>query len=183
MTRQLLSDKAKTTEKATETKEERPLMSEPGKFDMALWASGVKPIKRSVTLYQRLDLMAERDELGGELQLARAQGDETKADAILTRIDQLTVEMEQTSILVTLQGITPSKFSEVLKEAETKSYIKEADEVQLWIVANQVVEPEGITYEVLKDLNELMPAQIQRLCETVNQINSIVPHVRATAPF
>lgn len=104
-------------------------------FDLFAWMHGVKPIRRSVTLYARLDLMAERDAAAEDLKEARIGGD-VEAEAMLReRITELTQQIMASRMRVVLQGISGSRFNEILEEAKKDRSVRSANDVALYQIA------------------------------------------------
>ena len=178
--RRLMSEA--TPKKAT--KEGSPLLSEPRKgFNLLEWAQGVRPIKRAVPLYQRLDLLAERDILGAELKDAQLAGDADAVTDLSMRIRALTDEIKGTSVTVILTGVTASRYSEIIDEGKARTDVVTAEDLVAYQIAAQIVEPEGFDYETLKVLDDLMPVQMAKIGTAWTQINQTTPDVEATIPF
>lgn len=160
------------------------LLSEPRSgFNLLEWVQGVRPIRRVVTLYQRLDLLADRDMLGSQLQDARLAGDEDLAEGLRTQIRALTDKVKESAVNVTLAGVTTSRYQEILDEAKAAPEVVTAEDVVAYQIAAQIVEPEGFTYEVVKMLDEQMPVQMGKVGTAWAQINTTTPDVEATIPF
>lgn len=152
------------------------------KFSMDEWLQGVRPIKRTVTLYQRLDMLATRDELAAELDLVKYT-DEGAARKIRGQIREVTDEIMASRMFLTLQGLTITRFREVLDEIEARDYGDNPALAMFDQWASQVAEPAGITGEWLQQFNEGSPIQAHKIQTALNQINNAVPDVEATVPL
>ena len=152
------------------------------KFNMDEWLQGVRPIKRTVTLYQRLDILAKRDELAAELDFVRYT-DDVAAQDLRAQIREVTDEIMSSRMFLTLQGLTTTRYRALLKELEAKDYGENPELVVFDQWAAQVAEPEGITGEWLQGFDTMSPVQSAKIQTALNQINNTVPDVEATVPL
>lgn len=153
-------------------------------FDPAQWLAGVKPIERTIRLYQRLDLMGDRDEAAAARQDLRMAdpADATGEQAALTElIRDLTNEMNASALKLRLRGFTRSKAQEVIGQAEQRG-LKGDDANYYWLAAH-IIEPEGIDWVWVKALDDALPVQFMQIVTAVEQIANSVPDVEATVPF
>ena len=150
-------------------------------FNLEQWVAGVRPIRRTVTLYSRLDLMGERDELGAALEDARAAGDNDAIGALHEQIDELTEQILGSRMFVTIEGVTASRFKEIV--AEAKDLGLDSTDVFLYQIAAQIVEPKGLDWETFKRLDDMLPTQTSKVAQAWTAINNEVPQVGVTAPF
>lgn len=154
-------------------------------FDPMAWLAGAKPIERTVRLVARLDLMADRDRAAIERDEARLVDpvDSSGQIAALTeRIQVLTDEMVASTISLRLRGLTSSKAKEVV-EAGERAGIKEPEGFVAWWITAHIVEPAGLTFEWVKQVQEKLPVQYHDLETAVTQINNVSPDVVATVPL
>lgn len=150
-------------------------------FNLEQWVAGVRPIRRTVIMYSRLDLMGERDELGAALEDARAVGDNDAIGRLHEQIDELTEEILASRMFVTLEGVTSSRFKEIV--AEAKDLGLDSTDVFLYQIAAQIVEPKGLDWETFKRLDDMLPTQTSKVAQAWTAINNEVPQVGVTAPF
>lgn len=153
-------------------------------FDPLEWLKGTKPIERTIRLYQRLDLMADRDEAAGRRQDLRLADptDTTGEQAALTEvIRDLTNQMNTTALRLRLRGFTRSKAHEIIGRAEQKG-LKGDDANYHWVAAH-IIEPEGIDWTWAKALDDALPVQFMQIVTAVEQIANATPDVEATVPF
>lgn len=144
------------------------------------WAKGVQQITRSVPIYQRLDLLGVRDNLGIELEDARAREDAVEASRLLGEIQELTDQIIETRMTVVLQGVTQSRFREI--EAEAKREHRDENDRLLYRIAAQIVEPTDMDFEALKMLDDILPLESTKIGTAWAQIVNASPDVLATAP-
>lgn len=151
-------------------------------FDFASWLRGVKPIKRTVVLYQRLDLLSDRDVLAAELDQVKYV-DQKQAEALREQIQEITEQILNTRMLVTVQAVTTTRYRELLAEINKRDYKGNDERAVFDLMAAQVVEPEGITGAWLQQFDQVAPVQCAKIATAIEQINSTVPDVRATVPL
>ena len=150
--------------------------------DIWAFARGVTPITRKRPLYMDLGLLAERDEVGIALEDARALGDNDLVVACRERISELTEQIMNTRLIVTLQGMSRSRKREMVDEL-MKMKIHDKVDQAFHILAEMIVEPEGIDVEWLKEVSEVQDTQIADLITASEQMNAVTPSIRASAPF
>lgn len=155
----------------------------PDGFSILAWAQGIRPIKRVVTLYQRLDLLADRDLAGIELRDAQLAGDEERTEELRVRVRELTDQIKASAVNVVLQGVTQSRFQEILEEAQRDKTVVTPADVMLYQMAAQIVEPAGLDWQTLKVIDDQMPVQAQKIGTAWHQINTVAPDVEASIPF
>lgn len=147
------------------------------------WAAGVTPISRAVPLYARMDLLAERDILKADLDSARVVEDSEAETRILANIRKINEQIEQSKMMVKVQQLSESKRREVVEELTAQGYENDTDEFLLRAAAEHIVEPAGMTYEVLAQLVEVIPLQVADIVLAVADMNEKTPDVRLTSPF
>lgn len=152
---------------------QQPLSDAP--FDLASWVSGIQQIKRSCTLYQRLDLLARRDELAAALIDAGKADDARTVKKLSAQITELTEAITATSMQVVLQGVTKTRFKEIAEEAADR--FDDIQDAILYQIAAQVVEPADFSFEILRTLDEVIPQQTARLGQLWVEINNETPEV------
>lgn len=153
-------------------------------FDPMQWLAGAKPIERTIRLRQRLDLMADRDEAADarqDLRMADPTDSSGEQAALTELIRDLTNKMNATTLMLRLQGFTRSKAREIVEKAQQLGLTD--DDANYYWVAAHIVEPEGITWEWAKALDDALPVQFMQLLNAVEQISNAVPDVEATVPF
>lgn len=155
----------------------------PEGFNILAWAQGIRPIKRVVTLYQRLDLLADRDLAGSELRDAQLAGDEERAEELRAQVRELTDQIKASAVNIVLQGVTQSRFQEILEEAQRNKTVVTPADVLLYQMAAQIVEPAGLDWQTLKVIDDQMPVQAAKIGTAWHQINTAAPDVEASIPF
>lgn len=174
-----MGDKLLTGETTTESGKSPAFFggSVGGGIDLFAWASGAGPTTRTCSLYQRLDLLATRDELIIQRDDAGGRGDTSTWQELSAQIDQVTEQIEQTRLFVRIRELGQSKREELVEEWK-KAGISDPVEIGLRSLAAHIIEPEGFTYEVLAELSNVMPTQIEGLVRAMNELMSAVPKVR-----
>lgn len=157
-------------------------------FDLNAWIAGVQPTVRSVTLYQRADLLAEVDELERRIKVAeRAQAgagpeDEDELDggddveSLRARLTEVLQQWSSSAVTFRVQGRT-DEWREQKKKELIRQGIKDETEITLRQVAASIVSPAGVTYEHLAHLNEVAQAQVKMLVVAWSMANHQPPTV------
>lgn len=176
-----------------ETKDETPVVAGEAftgptketnaEFNLFDWVAGIRQIRRAIPIYQRLDLLADRDLLGQELQDARIIGDDGRVETLKREIRSLTDQIKNTSLNFVLEGVTQSKFQEILEEARQDPLVRDENDQTMYQLWRQIVEPEGLTFEMFKQIDEALPTQTGKLGTAWAQINTVTPDLEATLPF
>lgn len=151
-------------------------------FDLTEWLEGRGRATRTVRIYGSLDLFGEREELGYQLEAARATRDNDAVQNLKEKIDELTVRMQEDVLDIRLQSLTQSRLMEMREELAALD-LDDPVEMTMLMLTNYVVEPEGLSAEQLLALAEWSPAQMNKVVEAMNQLTDSVPHIGATRPF
>ena len=138
-------------------------------FDLAAWIGGVRPTRRSVTIYGRLDLLAEIDELA-EREMRTAGKD---AEACRERATELNEQLMASGVTFTVEGRSGTWVSTFEKRLDKKK-VKDPTKRLLMQVAEQIVEPEGVTYSDLRALADVTEAQVTKLAHATVAANAAV---------
>lgn len=177
--------------------EYEPDLPPPEDFDLDAWMSGVRSTVRSVTIYQRGDLLAEIEDTERRLQLAESPdaadfgledsgGDK---DGLNERLDDLYRALLDSGVTFKVEARSNDWlndiYNSVTQASEGRSLTKEerlaiANKRQL---AGAIIQPQGVTYEHLDRLEEVSGAQYRKLLAAFFQANSQAPVVTApTSP-
>lgn len=166
---------------------------DPATFDIASWIAGVKSTIRSVTLYQRPDLLAEADELERKIAIAgrarppQGDGEDTLGeDDDLTQLtDRLTAvlrDFSASAMTFRVQGRT-DEWRDAAEKRLKKAGVRDETELVLRQLAESIVSPAGITYEHLAHLNEVSQPQVKMLLVAWQMANSAPPRANVDVPF
>lgn len=157
MTDELLSDTAPTEPETPEvTLEAAP---DPKTFDFAAFVAGIRPTRRALTIYSRSDLAAERDVLTariGESQDAKRPAKERAA--MQKRLKEITEEIAEAAIDVVVEARS-EEWRNRLNKALVDDGVDDTLVRTSHIIAEQVVEPEGVTGELLEQIRKVSEPQ------------------------
>lgn len=174
-----------------------PNLPPPEDFDLDAWMSGVRSTVRSVTIYQRGDLLAEIEDIERRLQLAEApdaaefgiEDDGGGPEALNDRLDALYRTLLDSGVTFKVEARSndwlDDIYNSVTQASEGRSLTKEerlavANKRQL---AGAIIQPQGVTYEHLDRLEKVSGAQYRKLLAAFFQANSAAPVVTApTSP-
>lgn len=141
-------------------------------FNLDQWVQGVLPTRRSVTVYQRPDLLAQIDELAAREAVARREDRE----ALVEQAVALTGHLRASGVQFVIEGRTSSWIIDHDK-ALTGRGVKDDTDILLHRLAAQIVEPAGVTFEHLKALAEVTEPQVIKLVEAMTAANSSAPQI------
>lgn len=170
----------------TDTDPQAPL---PADFDLAAWIAGVQSTVRSCTLYARADLLAVIEDLERRIRIEeKAAEDEDSLDG--GDVEDLTEQLESayadfvgSGVTFKVQGRSADWLRDtekrVSKSAEANGLSKDdkAELVTLHQLADAIVEPSGVTVEMLRHLREVNDPQYRKLVSTFFQACSQAPAV------
>lgn len=155
---------------------------DPATFDVAAWVSGVTGTIRSVKLYQRADLLADVDDLTQRLRVAESVSAEDRGlneespSSIRQELEQVAHQFEASAVTFKVQGRSDDWREKVQKRLK-KAGVTDDDEVLFHQVAESVVEPKGVTVEVLRALAEVNETQYKMLVVASSLANNQPPRV------
>lgn len=141
-------------------------------FDLDRWVQGVLPTRRSVTVYQRPDLLAQIDDLAAREAVARRED----RDALVAQATELTDKLRESAVRFVIEGRTSAWVVDYAKSLEAQG-VKDSTDVILHQLAAQVVEPVGVTFEHLKTLAEVTEPQVSRMVEALVTANQSAPQI------
>lgn len=160
----------------------------PSWYTLSKFAEGARAIRREHRLYQRLDLMADLDNIRDQIQQARIVDDEDRVEALLTHAQEVLDTINESTIIFTVEGRSPDRIKELRDEAKRFGY-KTPIQTMCWITADSIVgaEDEDVDRPQLADwlvaMSKVIGAQITELNNLVVQISSSTPNVGASVPF
>lgn len=151
----------------------------PGDFDLQAWIEGATGNRRAVTLYSDLAANADVDVLAARIDEARKTGasvDELRdLEAQRKAAAQRVIDSAVDFVVEGLTGDGIRRITETFGDDVTD------DDKALAVLARQIVQPEGITVEFLRLMQERLPSQFARLLQTATQATQEFTGV--TAPF
>lgn len=141
-----------------------------GKPDIASWLNGLRPTRRAAVVYGRADLLAEIDTLAElEMKAPPSQREEIRERAI-----GLTEQLVASGIRFVFEGRSNSWISARAAELR-KEGVTDETELQLHLMVDALVEPEGITVDDLIAIGEAGQAQLDKLAEAANNATMSAP--------
>lgn len=154
----------------------------PQTFDVAAFAAGHRPGRRSVNVRTRLDLYPALEAVVERIEAADPGAD---VDDLIDEFDAIKAQMlvrfvfEQRSPEWVREfyrrtadelGVKSKKGT---KDALTGAFTEaQAVEVACRLIAAQCVEPEGVTVDTIRDLHQADPSEVDRLAQAVADVNA-----------
>lgn len=141
-------------------------------FDLGKWIAGVLPTRRSVPVYQRGDLLAALDDVSAQESLARGAARESLTE----RAREITDELVASRVVFVVEGRTSAWVTDHAAQLEKRG-VKDATDILLHQLADQIIEPAGVTFDHLKALAAVSEPQVVRLVEAMTAANSSAPRI------
>lgn len=163
---QLLSDEPKAKTEAEKVAEELGIEdvsvpADPGKpVDLAAWFAGVTANRRACTLYARGDLQAARDALIEDISDAEEVG--PRASDLREELAEANAQIEASSLRVVIEG-RDEEWIDVQRKRLKKAGVTDKVTQELHMIAAQIVEPEGVTADMLIAFRKVQEPQIRKL--------------------
>lgn len=165
MTDELLTDPSEPKKAAEVTEETLDVIrdatekQDPKTFDFAGFVAGIRPTRRAVTIYSRGDLAAERDLIKARLREAEdAQAPAKDRGELRKQLKAVTEEMAASALDVVVEGRS-SDWRKRLNDALVKDGVDDAMVRTSHIIAEQIVQPEGVTGELLEQIRAVSEPQ------------------------
>lgn len=160
-------------------------------FDISTWIGGVYSTVRSVTLYQRADLLAEIDELERQVKLAETAaggvpegeaslGGDDDVSVLRARLKQTLQEFSASALTFRVQGRSDDWREQADKRLKKEGVTDELER-SLRALAESIIIPVGVKYEHLAHLMEVSEPQVKMLLVAWTMANTQVP--RVSVPF
>ena len=138
----------------------------PKTFDMALWLSGVQPVRRSHTMYARADLLAQIDELAALEQVTPA-GEANKA--LLDEAVALTDQIKASGITFVIEGKTAT-WEAAFRKSLDDAKITDTVERSISQLVAQIVEP-VVAYEDMAFIAESREPEVAKMLTVLADAN------------
>lgn len=147
-------------------------------FDLDAWLGGARPVRRSITLYARGDLIGRLEELVTLIE--HADGDERSE--LEEEAEQVQEAFLASGQAFTLEGRSSEWVNahrdecvkHGLKLGVKSGSLKDQTEYFLRMLAEQIVVPSGMTYEKLKRLAEISEPDVMKLLKVQASANNDV---------
>ena len=138
-------------------------------FDLDAWLNGARPVRRSITLYARGDLIGRLEELVG---LIEQCDDDEQRQVFEDEAEKVQREFLASGQVFTVEGRS-SEWVKAYREGCAKQLglklgvktgtVKDERQYALRMLAEQVVVPSGMTYEKLERLSEIAEPEVMKL--------------------
>ena len=154
----------------------------PETFDVAAFAAGQRPGRRSVNVRTRLDLYPQLEEL---VERINAADPSANIDDLIDEFDAIKAKMQ---VRFVFEQRSPEWVREFYTQAardmgiKTKNGTKDAlrgkftqeqaVELACRLIAAQCVEPAGVTHEAILELQRTDPTEVDRLSQAVADVNA-----------
>lgn len=150
----------------------------PETFDFEAFIAGFRPVRRSVTLYRRADLIGELERLADRIE---ASPDDADVDALIDQFDQVRDEFNRGTTVV-VEGRSQEWVDQFKKERLDALGVEklEADDervvtIVLEQLAEQIVEPKGWTVDHLRTLADAAPSELNKVIAAMTFANTQLP--------
>lgn len=148
-------------------------------FDIDAWLGGARPVRRSIMLYARGDLIGRLEELVGLIEHAsdddrpdlEAEAEKIQAE-FLASGQTFTIEGRSSEWVDTCRDEYSKRFG--LKLGAKTGTTKDQTEYFLRMLAEQIVVPSGMTYEKLKRLAQISEPDVVKLMNVQATANTQV---------
>lgn len=152
-------------------------LEDPARIDVTAFIAGILPIRRAVTIYARGDLLATLDVLAERISKNKLSGE--NVEYLEGKAAEIVEEIQSNCLNFVVEG----RSGEWVKEFFTRMKEQGISETDSTImqVAEQIVEPAGVTYELLKQIIDKAGVQAAKLSYAVIAANS--GEVEIPAPF
>lgn len=166
----MIEDEMSLDEK-TPAEKESDLEERARSFDLEAWLNGLSRLRRAVTLYSDLGANAELDVLRTrETELRESGASRDEIEEVAARRRQVAKRITDSAVDVVLEGRSAEWLNEMRRKVTAEG--KEPTAGLLEIIAAQIVQPEGITADVLAVINEKSPGQMANLMNQWKQLQT-----------
>jgi hypothetical protein len=150
----------------------------PQDVDLDAWLGGARPVRRSITLYARGDLIGRLEQLvtlieqsEGSAERAELEAEAEQVQAAFLASGQVfTIEARSSEWVDAYRADCVKRLG--LKLGPKTGTMKDQTEYFLRMLAEQIVVPSGMTYERLKRLAEISEPDVKRLIQVLAAANT-----------
>lgn len=125
------------------------------------WIDGAQRTHRSVTIYQRADLIADLDELDRQIQIAERSGFTDEVTDLQTTWDTIATQFKNSGLTITVRGLHESEFKAIRAQANIDNVNETVLGARLLEAA--IVEPVFTEAQLLRLEDKIGNAQIGRI--------------------
>ncbi len=138
--------------------------------DLDDWFASMRPARRSVTLYRDAHLLGDIDGLRARLTVAQAipAADLADGDETPEQVQELLVDVAQrfaaSAMTFSVESRSDKARERVMNECAAAG-VTDKHDITLHMLADAIVKPEGVTVELLQQLEDKAEAQIKMLAQ------------------
>lgn len=136
----------------------------PENFDLDAWIDGVRPTRKSVKLYPSAHLVARMEELAVEIDNA---DDDDNVDHLIDEFEQAREQFKD-GVWFTVEQRASEWQRQFRKDLAKRHNLKDdtdhdAETISLYQLAAQLVQPEGVTFNQLRKLQQSNEGELAKL--------------------
>lgn len=155
---------------ATDTQDPKRFADEGG---FAKFVAGVRPNRRAIRLYSRSDLNAMRDLLRAQIAEAVDTGNLSEQKRLRRDLKRTTQQMsEESAVMDVVVEARSQSWIERAQKALVAKGITRPEDQDPHIVAAQIVQPKGVTAEMLVNLRDVSESQWGQLIMAAAEANT-----------
>lgn len=145
----------------------------PENFDLADWVAGIRPTRRAVKLYPYRHLVSDLEQLADRIE---STPDGPEVDAMIDRFDALRAKAEQ-SVWFVIEKRSRDWIERFRRDVakrhglNPKTSEDDALTVHLHQMAEQIIQPAGVTAEMLQAMVEANEGEVFKLQQTLQAVN------------
>ena len=164
------ADELSLGETAPTAVDEKDLAESVAAFDLAAWVRGITPLRRAVTIYGDLVANAEIDVLESREREARLSGAKsTELRKIVAKRKETAQRLADAALDVVFEGRTGDAVKRASASAKEAGLTGTA--LVSAVMSAQIVEPVGMSADVLDQIAETSPGQYAKLMSMWKQVN------------
>ncbi len=129
------------------------------------WIEGGRRTERSVTIYQRGDLLADLDDLDRQIDLAQRANDTDALADLDAKWQAIAHTFSNSALSIRVRGLSADEIRALKAEASLNRI--ELDETSAAVIAAATVEPKLSTDQVLRLVQTIGDAQVVKIAQTV----------------
>lgn len=150
----------------------------PEDFDLDAWLDGVRPQRRSVKLYPQADLVARMEEIADKIDNTPSYEESEELDALIDEFDQLKAQFKDGVWFTVEQRST--EWVENFRKRLAKTHnlkddpAKDAELISTYQIAEQIIQPQGVTFNHLRKLQAANEAEYVKLITATQLVNQML---------
>ena len=140
-------------------------------FDLAAFAAGIRPARRAVRIYARRDLEAALDVLDEDIKAATDLRDNVRAKELRAAREDVVREMQDAALDIVVEARSDEARAK-LADALTADGLDDEGERLVRLVHAQIIEPDGFTADLLRQIRESLPGQFAKIVAAAAEANT-----------